>query len=111
MAEAVRFVCSDCGKTIEAWSDGNPYYIDENGQKQYAYHPDHENLARCIGNDSPHLCLDCGDEFLVDSRTPRLECPQCGEKDIVSTFELDGRPCPYCKKGAFHMDRNFLMIS
>lgn len=53
MAETVRFTCSELGKTIEAWSDGNPYHIDENGQKQYAYHPDHENLARRIGNDSP----------------------------------------------------------
>jgi len=48
MAEAVRYVCGKCGHAIEAWSDGNPYYIDDAGTKQYAYHPDHERLARCI---------------------------------------------------------------
>jgi DNA-directed RNA polymerase subunit RPC12/RpoP len=111
MAEAVCYICSECGKTLEAWSDGNPYYIDEKGQKQYAYHPDHENLARCIGNDSPHLCLNCGKEFLVDSRAPSMECPQCGEKDFVSTFELDGITCPFCKRGIFERDSNFRVVS
>ena len=40
MAECRRFVCSGCGRKIDAWSDGNPFYIDETGKKQYAYHPD-----------------------------------------------------------------------
>ncbi len=31
MAEARRFVCGNCDKTIEAWSDGNPYFIDDAG--------------------------------------------------------------------------------
>jgi len=88
-----------------------PYYVDENGQKQYAYHPDHENLARCIGNDSPYLCLNCGDEFKVDSRAPISDCPKCGEKDIISTYELDGKPCPYCNKGVFQVGRNFRKVS
>ena len=57
MAMAIRFVCGGCERTIEAWSDGNPYYIDEAGAKKYAYHPDHERLSKCIGNDDPHLCL------------------------------------------------------
>ncbi len=53
---------------VEAWSDGNPYYIDGGGAKLYAYHPDHDSLAQCIGNDDPHLYLSCGREFMVDSR-------------------------------------------
>ena len=33
-----------------------PTTVDEDGKKQYAYHP--EPLRnRCIGIDSPHLCL------------------------------------------------------
>ena len=36
------------GDPIEAWSDGNPYYIDDAGDKQYAYHPDHEKRIRRI---------------------------------------------------------------
>ncbi len=40
MAEGFRFVCDSCDRTIEAWSDGNPYYFDDDGKKQYAYHPE-----------------------------------------------------------------------
>jgi hypothetical protein len=55
MAESRRFVCTQCAHEIEAWSDGNPFYLDERGRKRHAYHPDHENLDRCVGNDVPHL--------------------------------------------------------
>ena len=68
MAEGLRYVCGECAHAVEAWSDGNPYYIDGGGAKLYAYHPDHDSLAQCIGNDDPHLCLSCGREFMVDSR-------------------------------------------
>jgi len=70
MAEAVRYLCDYCSKAVKAWSDGNPYYIDETGNKRYAYHPDQGGMSKCIGNDSPYLCLACGAEFSVDSREP-----------------------------------------
>ena len=111
MAEAVRYICGGCSKSIESWSDGNPYYIDDAGAKQYAYHPDHKRLALCIGNDSPHLCLVCGNEFMVDSRAPVSTCPRCGSIEIASTFHLDGKSCPFCKAGVFFADPNFLIIS
>ena len=111
MAEGIRYVCGQCGKAVEAWSDGNPYYLDEDGRKQYAYHPDHERLARCIGNDSPRLCLTCGEEFMVDSREPSDCCPKCGSPETANTFELEGRTCPWCKKGVFSMDPDFYCIS
>lgn len=111
MAEAIRYVCGECGHSIEAWDEGNPYYVDENGAKQYAYHPDHEGRARCIGNDSPHLCLACGNEFMVDSRAPIDRCPSCGARDIADTFHLEGKRCPYCKQGAFSADPDFHCIS
>ncbi|MBT3382050.1 MAG: hypothetical protein HN742_26015 [Lentisphaerae bacterium] len=111
MAEAVRFVCSECPAEIEAWSDGNPYYIDEAGRKQYAYHPDHERLARCIGNDSPHLCLACGEEFNVDSEAPIGQCPKCTSTDISETWELAGRRCPHCKGGILAVDPDFRCVS
>ena len=85
MAMCICWVCNSCSKEIHAWSDGNPYYIDENGEKQYAYHPDHDALDRCIGNDSPHLCLECGEEFMVDSRAPTEACPKCGAKEFADT--------------------------
>jgi DNA-directed RNA polymerase subunit RPC12/RpoP len=111
MAEAKRFVCSACSQTIVAWSDGNPYYIDDAGLKQYAYHPHHERLARCIGNDLPHLCLDCGEEVKVDSRAPSAECPKCSGSQMVGSFHLEGQRCPFCKGGVFARDPEFFAIS
>ena len=89
MASGMRFVCRGCDKSIEAWDDGNPYYM-ENGRKQYAYHPG-SLLELCIGNDSPHLCLSCGHEFMVDSNARITECPQCKAHLIVCTTMLDGK--------------------
>lgn len=96
---------------IESWSDGNPYFINELGEKQYAYHPDHENLSRCIGNDSPYLCLECGNHFKVDSREPASECPKCGAKHTRDVCDLEGQRCPSCKKGQFGIDPDYLCIS
>jgi len=104
MAQSQLHICTSCGHTIEAWSDGNPYYIDSRGKKQYAYHPDHEKLARCIGNDDPHLCLACGAEFMVDSEAPVEACPKCGSSEIRDTYSLAGCRCPFCKKGRFPED-------
>jgi len=111
MAEAIQYICGGCNKTIESWSDGNPYYIDDAGVKHYAYHPDHERLELCVGNDSPHLCLVCGIEFMVDSRAPVSACPKCGATEIADTFHLGGKSCPYCKAGVFSADPDFRMIS
>ena len=111
MALCIRYVCGHCGNAVEAWDDGNPSYIDASGEKQYAYHPDHEHLALCIGNDSPHLCLTCGEQFMVDSRAPRSGCPKCASAEVAHTCELGGRQCPSCKKGVFVVDPDFHCIS
>lgn len=111
MAEGIRFVCGYCGHAIESWSDGNPYYLDEEGNKQYAYHPDHKRLDKCIGNDVLHICLSCGQEFMVDSLMPVSTCPKCHAIDIVDTYQLDGRLCPFCKAGTFVADPEFHAIS
>ena len=111
MAESKRFVCSNCAAAVEVWSDGNPYYIDLNGEKQYAYHPDHERLAMCVGNDSPHICLGCGEEFNVDSEAPIAACAKCGSSEISDTWNLDSKTCPYCCIGKFSVDPDFFAIS
>ncbi len=111
MAQGVRFICEKCGYAIEAWSDGNPYYLNANGVKQYAYHPDHDGLARCIGNDVPHICMSCGQEIMVDSRAPINSCPNCGKTELAQTFHLGGRRCPHCKAGVFVQDPDFNPIS
>jgi len=111
MADARLYVCDHCQHSITAWSDGNPYYIDESGARQYAYHPDHERLDRCIGNDSPHLCLSCGHEFNVDSLNPATACLECESEQFVSTYRLEGQKCPYCKAGQFLVDPEYYVIS
>lgn len=111
MSECIQYVCGKCGNSIKAWSDGNPYFINKRGKKEYAYHPDHDRLSRCIGNDSPALCIACGHEFQIDSRAPISHCPKCESADIVETYELEGRRCPSCKEGVFSSDPNFYCIS
>jgi hypothetical protein len=110
MAHGVYFVCRGCGREICAWDEGNPYYLDEFGRKRYAYHPDQER-DRCTGNDAPHLCLDCGAGFPVDSAAPQASCPSCHSAKLAPTFELQGKPCPFCKEGLFARDLNRYDIS
>jgi len=111
MAEAREFVCNHCGHSEGAWSDGHPFYIDETGNKKYAYHPHHDELAKCIANDEPHLCLQCGVESTIDSRLASKVCPECGSEKVVDTFCLDGVKCPKCKVGHFVRDENVRCIS
>ena len=111
MAQGIRFVCRGCKRDIEAWDDGNPYYLDEDGKKRYAYHPQHDLLERCIGNDTPHLCLACAHQFMVDSRAPIAACPECGASEIVNTLKLTDKACPYCKTGEFAVDPGWSAIS
>ena len=111
MALGIRFVCSDCGHFIEAWDDGNPFYIDETGKKIYAYHPNNDELAKCIANDVPYLCLTCGAESKIDSRLDPKACPECGSADVAETFGLEGVKCPKCRDGTFFWDRSFDCIS
>lgn len=57
MAQGRIYICENCGKSVEAWDEGNPYFLDQRGKKQYRYHPDRERDL-CIGNDSDLICLD-----------------------------------------------------
>ncbi|MEO2034441.1 MAG: hypothetical protein ABGZ35_20395 [Planctomycetaceae bacterium] len=118
MARGVLFVCNSCDHTIEAWDDGNPYYFDEavitktgvTQKKIYAYHPSAE-FDQCVGNDSPHLCLSCGKDFMVDSEAPITACPKCTAREIVDTWSLGGKTCPYCHTGVFDEEPGFHPIS
>lgn len=110
MAQGIRNVCTHCRWDVEAWDDGNLYYLDGDSRKHYAYHPSSE-LSRCVGNDTPHLCLDCASDFTVDSRDPVYRCPACNSDAVVETFELAGQRCPRCKVGVFEKDTTFHAIS
>ena len=106
VASCTKYVCQNCKEAIGAWSDGNPYFIDDNGKKKYAYHPRHDLLDRCIGNDSPHLSLACGNKFKVDSREPITKCRKCRSTEIADVCDQDGRTCPFCKQGVFAEEFN-----
>jgi DNA-directed RNA polymerase subunit RPC12/RpoP len=110
MASCIRYVCQSCEKTIDAWDEGNPYYITPKGKKRYAYHPEPDR-EKCTGNDSPHLCLACCKEFNVDSQLPIDQCPKCKSNEISIIYGLEGRRCPYCKDGLFQRDPEYFCIS
>lgn len=111
MAECIRFVCPQCSYAIESWSDGNPYYFGKDGKKAFAYHPNHDDLARCVGNDVPYVCLKCATTFLVDSNSPQRQCPKCKETSTIDTCDLDGELCPSCHRGKLSIDTDFHCIS
>ena len=110
MAQGIRLVCSNCNHSLEAWDDGNPFYLDSNGKKKYAYHPSPERDL-CIGNDIPNLCLDSEIAFKVDSRHPVNKAPCCGSVKFVDTFSLANQACPKCKVGKFGIDPGFGPVS
>lgn len=111
MADRIQFTCDSCGFAIKAWSDGNPFYIDEEGKKVYAYHPEHDELEKCIANDVPHLCLDCGKEVKIDSRLEQQVCPKCKSTRVFDTYELEGVGCPKCREGRFNQEEGICGIS
>lgn len=108
MAAGCQFACGKCEHTIEAWDEGNPYFLKParpgagvgGYEKVYAYHPSPDR-GLCVGVDSPHLCLSCGKKFEVDSRAPISKCPKCESSEICDTWHLGGETCPYCKVGVF----------
>jgi hypothetical protein len=110
MALGQRFVCSHCCRFVDVWDEGNPYYLDETGEKRYAYHPE-PYRDRCTGNDAPYICLSCGEKFVVDSESSFANCPKCFSALITPTVNLNNKLCPYCKRGTFQLDLNFSRIS
>jgi DNA-directed RNA polymerase subunit RPC12/RpoP len=110
LAQAVKYNCTHCKHEIVAWDEGDPYFLDRKGAKVYAYHPNPDR-DRCIGVDSPHLCLDCGSQFRVDSRAPIDACMNCGSKNIANIYVLENRRCPACRKGTFVRDPKYVLIS
>ena len=98
MAQGVHISCTACDFSTDAWSDGNPYYLDEQGNKHYAYHPDPE-ADRCTEVDVPHICMKCAHQFKVDSAAPTRRCPKCTFGQISRVWRLPGKTCPCCQSG------------
>jgi len=110
MAEGHTFVCSHCARSISAWDDGDPYYDDADGTRHYAHHPDPARDL-CVEVESPVLCLGCGGEAVSDSAAPLTACPTCASEEIVDMWDIEGRRCPYCRRGTFSVDSSSPMIS
>ncbi len=47
---------------------------------------------------------------MVDSNAPITVCPECEARKIVCTMMLDGKACPFCKKGVF-VDSGWYSVS
>lgn len=110
MAAGRKFECNQCSQAFIAWDEGDPYYRDERGLKRYAYHPDRER-DRCTDIEIPVLCLNCGKQAKIDSAKPISCCPRCKSTELVDQWHLDGKPCPFCKRGTFAVDPDFFLVS
>ncbi len=118
MAEGIQFICDDCGFEIWAWDEGNPYYVDRTRMldrglprskcKVHVFHPEVPPQP-LDGNDVPHLCLECGHAFDVDTARNRTTCTKCRSPEILDCCRLSGRRCPECRRGSFR--RGGSMIS
>jgi DNA-directed RNA polymerase subunit RPC12/RpoP len=122
MAAGSQVCCSNCSFNVEAWDDGNPYIVDQSGERQHCYHPAAEDIimevrafisvadpdalhkdAGRMGNESDLLCLDCGHSSRLDSDVDTLTCAKCGGKKLRDHMELDGAACPKCGKGTLEI--------
>lgn len=109
MASGRTLVCSNCGHSVTAWDDGNPYYIGARGEKHYAYHPSPE-VELCTGNDASLICLDCGCESRAETPSMR-PCLECKSHGLVDVNELNGQICPFCKSSTFREDEDCFIVS
>lgn len=110
MAQGFDFLCTHCAKTIAAWDEGHPFYLDVSGKRVYAYHPDPERDF-CTGIESDCLCLDCGNEMRQDVDALLNPCSKCGSLRISDTTHLEGEGCPFCRRGVFRLVEESQRIS
>ena len=118
MAMSLIFTCDQCGFSLEAWDDGNPYILNSKDERVYFYHPGGEEdmeavvaellgpiytdearaeiLSTRTGNASDHICLKCAKQFKHDSKRDKPGCPHCGHHKIKELFLMGEQPCPKC---------------
>ena len=118
MASSIIFTCKQCGFSVEAWDDGNPYIEYPKGKRTYFYHPGGEHkvvrVAKQIlghspdpdelemiyrkysGNAPDHICRACGETSKVDPDKDEKLCSSCGSKKIEDLYNLGGTKCIKC---------------
>ena len=129
MSMAKLFFCSKCNFEIEVWDDGNPYIIYPLRKRNYFYHPDNvDDFIKQItgnnfsvelmndlknnfsGNAPNHICLDCGKVRKIDPDKDIMECKTCKSKNIIDTYNLKHKKCPFCN-GIINEDNDYFVIS
>lgn len=101
MASCFRFQCDQCGKSFSVWDDLHCYYISQDGNRKYAYHPNHSELEKCTEAEYEAICLACGVEEHVNVKLEKPQCNKCGASELCAKMKMDGQPCPDCNKGVF----------
>ena len=123
MACSVIHRCPVCSFEIEAWSDGNPYILDDRNRPKFYYHPCEseriEIIASCewarsktdaelsqilelkSGIMSDMICLECAGKFKCDTEKKKPKCRKCGSENVHDQFLLEGVTCPKCHRGQF----------
>ncbi|MFO0915332.1 MAG: hypothetical protein U0795_20390 [Pirellulales bacterium] len=112
MALVMHFVCSRCRFDVEAWEIGRPYFVDENGQKEYIPHPTPIplELRPRVRLEGDFLCLGCA-KVLRRDQGDTSPCPRCRGIDVLEATELEGKTCPRCHQGVFAEDISRTVIT
>lgn len=98
MAQGKTLVCSGCKKSLHVWEDGNPYVTGPAGKKTFFHHPD-PRMGEADGNAPDCVCNACGKRGRVDEHRLPKTCRTCKVGTLVPAWELEGKPCPWCKTG------------
>jgi len=125
MSLCTTFTCTHCQFDIDSWDDGSPYLLCDDGRRHYFGHPiEHFEWKRCfemetgqpptsndelmafvsarVGHEAHYLCLHCARQAQRDPKRDSLLCTGCKKPTLKALTELEGIPCPKCKKGVFH---------
>lgn len=133
MAMGQEYRCDKCGFSVTAWEDGNPYVLDNDGKRNFFYHPGEQGkidtviLKDCgrvlqgtereeylkgrFGNEGEYLCADCGHVSRIDEKVDEFVCESCGKPKLTDVCRLEGKTCPKCGAGKFRFDPDSVMIS
>ena len=94
--------CDNCDYVLSVWPDANYYYWSKGQDKNKVFvHFPSDEMSLVVGAEVENLCLDCAQEFRVDSEAPVECCPKCYSPNISDMRELDGKLCPFCHEGHF----------
>jgi hypothetical protein len=123
MAQCTKFICDQCGFSVDWCDDGNRYLEWPPGIRNYLYHPadipETERIMNLIygrspsqdeykrafqlygGNESEFLCLSCAEVNRIDSKRDPMKCKKCGASSLREVSGLAKTECPKVPGRAF----------